>query len=475
MDQKEQLKSPSLLSDDELLLRLWDVLKRSRRVESVLVAHIAEVDARRLYAREASSSMHKYATDVLHLSDAEAYLRITAARASRRYPVLLRMLEDGRLHLSGIAVLAPHLDKIGNEDIEEFLARATHKSKRDIQVLVAEIAPKPDVPPCIRKVPERRKEATPPSSSEEGAGVSSENNASGHQAFTRSGTSNPAPSTEPAAKARDPRERVEPLSPARYKVSFTASAELRGKLERLAALMPGVDLASMIEVAVTEKLERVEAKRYGKVKNPRKNLEDADTAPGVRGISAAVKRFVWARDGGQCTFESHNGRRCPERRGLQFHHDDPYGFGGDRSASNIRLLCEQHNMHLAEKDYGKEKMKQYRRSADRVREPSPSFDQLCSLLRDDERDRREELSRWDKRVPPALDEAPYLSSSSQWSTTWSRRDSEGAIIRKRPRESTSYCAFPPVTKGLLKSVSGAPSVGSEPGFAETATSIISSP
>jgi len=44
--------------------------------------------------------MFAYCTEVLHLS--EAYLRITAARASRRYPLLLSMLADGRLHLSGI-------------------------------------------------------------------------------------------------------------------------------------------------------------------------------------------------------------------------------------------------------------------------------------------------------------------------------------------------------------------------------------
>ena len=66
---KNKLKS---LSDDELLVRQSNILKQSRRVESVLVAHIAEVDVRRLYAREASSSMFKYATDVLHLSEAEA-------------------------------------------------------------------------------------------------------------------------------------------------------------------------------------------------------------------------------------------------------------------------------------------------------------------------------------------------------------------------------------------------------------------
>ncbi len=60
---------------------------------------------------------------------------------------------------------------------------------------------------------------------------------------------------------------VKPLSPARFKVAFTASAELCDKLERLQALMrasgDSADLASVIDAAVTEKLEKLEAKRYG--------------------------------------------------------------------------------------------------------------------------------------------------------------------------------------------------------------------
>ena len=166
---------------------------------------------------------------------------------------------------------------------------------------------------------------------------------------------------------------VEALAPERYKVQFTASAELRDKLKRLAALMPGNDLASIVEAAVSEKLERVEAKRFGKTKKPRKSLEQADTSPGVRGISAPVKRFVCERDCDQCTFVSADGRRCPEREGLQFHHDEAYGLGGGRDAKNIRLLCPAHNAYMAELDYGQEKMDQYRRSADRVREPSPTL------------------------------------------------------------------------------------------------------
>src|SRR5262245_14567136 len=99
------------LSDDELLRHLSKIIQESRRVEADLIAHIAEVDERRLYAREACSSMHVYCTEVLHLSDAEAYSRIGAARHSRMFPALLTMLEDGRLHLSAIALLSPHLTK----------------------------------------------------------------------------------------------------------------------------------------------------------------------------------------------------------------------------------------------------------------------------------------------------------------------------------------------------------------------------
>ena len=89
MEHQRPLQS---IPDDELLRRLAELLRQSRRVEADLVAHIGEVEERRLYAREASRSMFVYCTEVLHLSEAEAYLRITVARASRKHPVLLSLL-----------------------------------------------------------------------------------------------------------------------------------------------------------------------------------------------------------------------------------------------------------------------------------------------------------------------------------------------------------------------------------------------
>ena len=106
----------------------------------------------------------------------------------------------------------------------------------------------------------------------------------------------PSPS-EAAAAPASPRARpalVEPLAPARYKVQFTASAELHDKLERLRALMrpsvPDGDLAAIVEQAVTEKLQRLEARRFARTQAPRKTLSQSETSPTTRPCRKALRR-----------------------------------------------------------------------------------------------------------------------------------------------------------------------------------------
>ena len=314
--------------------------------------------------------MFSYCRDVLHLTEHEAYLRIEVARASRKYPVLLEMLADGRLHLSAIAVLHNHLT---DDNRETVLKRATHKTKRQIEELVAELAPKPDVPGSIRKLPERRGK-TQPTQNELGPDLVAMSSES-EQEKPEVETAVAAPAAPPHAPAK-PAE-VKPLAPARYKVTFTASVELRDKLKRLQALMrssvPDGDLAAIMEEAVTEKLEKLESRRYGKTKVPRKSLEETDTSPSSRYIPAAVKRAVYERDGQRCVFVDENGCRCSETEQLEFHHLHPFGQGGDHRPANIELRCKAHNLYQAERDYGKEVMEKYRRSTGRISEPAAVY------------------------------------------------------------------------------------------------------
>jgi hypothetical protein len=168
-----------------------------------------------------------------------------------------------------------------------------------------------------------------------------------------------APASRPAA--------IEPLSPARYRVEFTASAELREKLLRLQALMrssiPDADLATVVETAVTEKLQRLEAWRFGRTRSPRKSLSQTDTAPKTRHVPAALKRAVDERDGGRCRFTDAQGRRCTARAGLEFHHGRPWAVGGDHAPGGMSLLCRTHNRYLAKVDFGRKAVGAHRRTS----------------------------------------------------------------------------------------------------------------
>jgi hypothetical protein len=199
-------------------------------------------------------------------------------------------------------------------------------SHREIRELSAELEPRPDVAASIRKLPVRPAAAAP-TSLQLGAprvecdAIKVESGFRESNAVQRE-SSAPAPA-RPAL--------VEPLAPGRYQVRFTASLELREKLERLQALMrssvPDGDLARIIEVAVSEKLERVEAKRFGRTRAPRSHPAETDSTPASRHIPAAVRRLVHARDGGRCTYRDAYGRRCDERHDLEFHHKQPFARG----------------------------------------------------------------------------------------------------------------------------------------------------
>jgi hypothetical protein len=334
--------------------------------------------------------MFVYCRDVLHLSEPEAYLRIAVARASREHPMLLTMLADGRLHLTAIDKLAPHLTRANRDGL---LQRATHRTKRQIEELIAEIAPLPDVPALLRKLPDRTQLAVGQFVIPNGG---SDSMLPGTRLTLRpDAVVAPTPSGSGLTVAsRVSASVVQPLSPGRYKVQFTASAEFQAKLRRLQALMgPGVtggDLAAVIEQAITEKLERLEARRFARTGTSRKGPQEAKTRdkppspelgplPGEtrlklpcssRYIPAAVRRAVHERDGGRCRFVDEQGRRCPESDQIEFHHRHPFGLGGDHSVTNVRLMCRAHNAYLAEYDFGREAMASHRRPHSRA-SPAP--------------------------------------------------------------------------------------------------------
>ncbi len=318
------------LTDRELLARVEVLAQREREATAALVAHLAVLDERRLYLSEGCSSLFTYCMRVLHFSESSAYRRVEAARAARRFPVILEMLAAGSINLTTIRLLAPELTPANHR---ELLESARHKGRHQIEKLVAGLRPQPAVPSTIRQLPTRTASLvfnTPPKT-----------DPAGDQA-----TAPEAPILEIRPAARPV---VVPLTPKRFKIQFTASEETHDLLRRAQDLLrhqiPDGDVGEVMARALKVLVRELEKEKIAATDRPR-GSRGAD--PRSRHIPADVRRQVWDRDGGTCAFVAHNGRRCAERAFLEFHHVVPYAAGGEATVDNIELRCRAHNDYEAE-------------------------------------------------------------------------------------------------------------------------------
>src|SRR6185295_6586356 len=117
------------LSNTELLDSTRRLIGRSNRILAELLAHLGEVEARGIHRTRACSSLYVYCIYELRLSEDEAYRRVAGARLVRRFPLLFEAVVSGELHLTGLLMLGPHLT---HENLVEVLARAKHRTKREI-------------------------------------------------------------------------------------------------------------------------------------------------------------------------------------------------------------------------------------------------------------------------------------------------------------------------------------------------------
>jgi hypothetical protein len=195
------------------------------------------------------------------MSEGEAYNRIEVARAARRFPVVIEMLADGRVHLTAVRLLAPHLTP---DNHHEVLGSARGKTKLEIQEIVARLAPRPDAPASVRRVPAARPEPLPRFAApavtdpQVAASLASAPLVSAPPAAAPPATRQPALEVT-SAPVRVTRAAVTPLSPERYKLQVTISGETLDKMrlakDTLSHAIPTGDDAAILSRAFDALLE----------------------------------------------------------------------------------------------------------------------------------------------------------------------------------------------------------------------------
>jgi hypothetical protein len=470
------------LSDDDLLASTRRLVGRSNQLFALLLAHLAEVEARGLHRVRACCSLYTYCIYELRFSEDAAFRRVSAARLVKRFPALLDSIERGELHLTGLLMLGPHLTVT---NLQQVLALAKYRTKREIAKLVRLLDPLPDVPARIEPLgpaPARCVTANPsweqfvqsmntvrelapgdgPRDWADGAPLDDLGNetddaacdavdreaihqraatalardtpvsveataarnapVSAAHADSPDGVSPASSAPAPATPARNAPDGVSPASSApapatpaldtphlavtqRYQVQFTATEEYVNLVERAKALLshiaPNVELAEVHLRAMRALVAELSKRRYAAKATAPANYDpraanhgdrgpangdaraanhgdrrranddgeqhpanDGGASPRGRAIPAAVKRAVFERDEGRCTYvEPGGGRRCPETHQLEFHHETAYAHGGRHSVSNITLRCTAHNALAAEADFGREYARERRDSS----------------------------------------------------------------------------------------------------------------
>jgi hypothetical protein len=344
------LAAADALSGQDLLAHLDVLAGRERSASADLVAHLAALESRpELYAGLGYGSLFSYCTQALRLSEDAACNRIEAAKACRRFPVILDLLACGSVTLTSVRILSPHLTP---ENYEAVLEKAKGRARRQIEGLVAELAPRPDVPTSIRKLPTP---AAPP------AGPTLLPPAA-------TGLASSEIANEPSPPVFPPSARpiVQATAPQRYRCQFTMDEDMHSRLRRLQAdlrreIRDGDPAAifgralKLLEADIAKTRLGASAKarsrRFIRPGTDRKDVYKSGLPS--RYIAREVRRAVWQRDGGQCAFVSADRRRCTERTFLEFHHVQPYAKRGPATVENISLRCRRHNQYEAELIFGR--------------------------------------------------------------------------------------------------------------------------
>src|SRR5215467_4152516 len=138
------------LDDQDLIAEVERLAKDERRATVSLIAHLAELYGRRLHERAGYHSLFAYCVGVLRMSESAAYDRMKAAKVARRFPAVLGLLASGRLNLTSVRLVTPHLTASNHR---ELFGAVEGRSKRQVQEELARRFPQPDVRASVRKLP----------------------------------------------------------------------------------------------------------------------------------------------------------------------------------------------------------------------------------------------------------------------------------------------------------------------------------
>jgi hypothetical protein len=261
------------------------------------------------------------------------HYRKVAAQLIQKFPEVVGPFREGKLCITTVVELARVITPENSADV---LPRFFYLSKQEAKAVAVEICPAAVVPrrEVVTKVVTELPRA-----------------AAFHPGET------PMTQYVQAASQAVPMQ-SEPLTPNLQRLHMTVSKGFIDKLEAARKgqghAQPGASAEKVIEAALDLLLAQ-QAKRRAEVKQPRIHPRPSK----VGHVTAAVRREVWSRDEGKCTWPLDSGGICGSTLRLEIDHIVPRGRGGPSTVENCRLTCAMHNQLAARQIYGNDWMNRF--------------------------------------------------------------------------------------------------------------------
>lgn len=361
--------APSSLDSVALARRLADLAGNERSIQLEFLLHLDEFDRRRAYVEAGYPSLWEYCLRALHLREGAAGRRIAAMKVLRRFPALAPALREGRLCLSTASLLGQVLTP---ENLDALVARAAYRTKAEVEEIVVAMRPRAVPSNGLRKLPSPAASAPVAPSLASGGDLLAlcAGPAPRSPRCTLPPASVPVATSGPAEELPGPwpvappssRPEIRPVAEDRWSMRVTLDAATRAELEELKTLLshqiPDGNLEAVVREAIRCAVEK-HGRRKGARAPARKTGPSRGRADG--GITAEVRRAVWKRDGGRCTYVSPDGVRCGSRWQLELDHLQAVALGGTSRVEDLTLRCRPHNLLRAEQVFGRPFMDRFRR------------------------------------------------------------------------------------------------------------------
>ena len=392
------------LPDRVLLARTRQLVDRERHLHVEIIDHLREIEDRDLHLARGFSTLFDYAVNELGYSNGAAWRRTLAMRLCRRMADVRERLRSGSLTLSTAAQLQSAFERQERKRRRAWAEQQKRRSEQAAASRTASVAARDGQ--STDRLPAGTDASPPPAA----GSVRAQTpvvvlDSTGQRELVKQATGKNSRQVEELLASVDPnlaapREQLRARGDGTWTFTVVVDRECRQGLDHLKALLSHVDPAmsygQLVNRLVQDELRRRDPRLRGSTGTdgsaskqeapaagngtPTENgtspepaeavstakcvAADGDTAastpnqpptgdasrqqpaPTGRGIPAAIKRAVWERDQGRCSYvDPTTGRRCSSRHLLQIDHIRPRASGGGAHPDNLRLLCHAHHRH----------------------------------------------------------------------------------------------------------------------------------